>query len=118
MIIAVSSIPHLRGPSIEIPGADKIVHGIEYGVFAFLIFRSFFNFSDNFSLRGTLACAATFIVIFAVFDEFYQRSVPGRQFDVSDMIADIIGALLVLLIIGMRKRRARRAAGRSGQTAL
>jgi VanZ family protein len=50
-------------------------------------------------------------VAYAVFDEWHQSFVAGRNASVSDVIVDVIGAALMLLVIGcwslLRARRSR-----------
>ncbi len=109
MVIGLSSIPHLKGPSIDILAADKIAHFVEYGLFAILIYRSFSNFTSACSPGRAFLLSALFVILFAALDENYQRFVPGRQFDVYDLLTDTLGAILVLLLLWIRKRKARTA---------
>lgn len=104
-VIALSSIPNLSRPPIKILAADKIAHFIEYGIFAWVVFRSFSNIGRNFPLRRAFYLSAGFILVFALFDEYYQRFVPGRHFDVYDLLTDAGGAVLVLLLVWMKKKR-------------
>jgi VanZ family protein len=110
-VIALSSIPYLNQPPIRILAADKIAHFIEYGIFAWLVFRSFSNISTDFPLGRAFVYSTAFIFIFALFDEFYQRFVPGRQFDIYDLVTDAGGALLVLLLVWTKKKRERPSSG-------
>ena len=58
VIIAISSLPNLTGRQFRLIAFDKIVHFIEYSVFAFLIFRSFSHLSDKISLNKSLMLSA------------------------------------------------------------
>lgn len=106
-VITLSSIPNLSQPPIRILAADKIAHFIEYGIFAWVVFRSFSNISHDFSLARAFVLSTGFIVLFALFDEYYQHFVPGRHFDVYDLLTDAGGALLVLVLVTVKKRRER-----------
>jgi len=76
------------------PHWDKVVHTIEFVVFALLNLRA---------LRGSFSKAALPVIGFwAVFittaygalDEFHQSFVPGRDSDIFDLLADAGGACL------------------------
>jgi VanZ family protein len=104
-VLALSSIPHLGPPPLRLPAADKIAHFIEYGIFAWLIFRSFSNIGRLYSAGRLLLFTVLSVSVFALFDEFYQRHVPGRHFDMADVASDAAGAVAVLLLIWLRIRR-------------
>jgi VanZ family protein len=42
----------------------------------------------------TLVTATTFCVLYGWIDELHQRFVPGRQYDLRDLLADGTGALV------------------------
>ena len=104
-VLALSSIPDLGRPPVRILAADKIAHFVEYGIFAWVAFRSFSNIDRNYPLVRAFLLSVTFILAFAILDEYYQRFVPGRHFDIYDLLTDAGGAILVLLLIWMRKKR-------------
>lgn len=104
-VITLSSIPHLKPPPIRLLATDKVLHFIEYGIFALLAFRSFTRIGSVSQVNRALLGSAVFICIFAVLDEYYQRFVPGRHFDVYDILTDVGGAILVLLFLWLRSRR-------------
>lgn len=108
MIIAVSSLRNLRPPDLDIPQFDKLIHLIEYAFFALLIFRSFYHLGRQPNLRRSLLLSALFVSFFALADEIYQRFVPGRHSDWKDFVVDLLGALLVLLLFGLFRRRWKR----------
>ena len=110
-IITLSSIPNLNPPPIKILAADKLAHFIEYGIFAFLAFRSFSRIGNSSSPNRTFLFAALFVCVFAVMDEYYQRFVPGRHFDIYDILTDLGGALIVLVLLLIRMRRKKEATG-------
>ncbi|MBN1212793.1 MAG: VanZ family protein [candidate division Zixibacteria bacterium] len=108
-IITVSSIPRLQAPELKFIAVDKLAHFIEYAVFAFLTFRSFANISSNINLTAAYVLSSIFLIIFAALDEFYQSFIPGRYSDIGDVLVDILGALLVVTIFWMRRRRLKEA---------
>lgn len=103
-------------PAPEVAGADKnimkhvynLAHLPAYSILTFLLLCSFDSFTP-------LAQGAAFWTsfTFGVFNEVLQSHVPGRYFQVSDMMTNGTGALLTLVIFKMReaylvKREARK----------
>ncbi|MEA3296876.1 MAG: VanZ family protein [candidate division Zixibacteria bacterium] len=109
VIIIVSSIPNLQAPRVVAIAFDKIAHLLEYAIFSVLIFRSFSHWDVTSRPTRTFLFSALFLSLFAVFDEFYQKLIPGRNTDPLDIIADLSGALLVLIVLGLRRRWSQKA---------
>jgi VanZ family protein len=83
---------------LELPFADKVIH---IGLFGSLAVSIFFHFEQysNISFRSTRTKAFSLIIciLFGIGMEYYQKYfVPSRGFEVGDMLADAIGALLAL----------------------
>lgn len=108
LIIVLSSLPGLGLPSVKIIQLDKIIHFIEYAIFAVLIYRSFSHISDRIKGRLVIFLSMLFVALFAVFDEVYQSYVPGRQSDAFDLLFDFLGALLIIVYLSLRGKYARR----------
>lgn len=90
VIFVGSSIPQLP----DIPGgfSDKTAHGCEYAVLGLLLARGLAG-PRWLALPLRLALAAVVLAaLYGVSDEFHQRFVPGRSYDVHDMMADAVGA--------------------------
>jgi VanZ family protein len=103
LIVTISSLQRLPTDRLGFVGVDKVAHFIEYALFAFLTFRSFSNIGQRVSLRLALLLSLFFLVIFAAADEYYQHLV-GRSADIWDLVADVFGACLVLLLLWLRER--------------
>ena len=109
VIFAGSSFPHLP----DIPGgfSDKTAHVTEYAVLGLLLARAL---AGPRWLSITFPCVAGAVVVAALYgvsDECHQLFVPGREFDVHDMMADATGASIAagaLWVLGII-RRGRRA---------
>ncbi len=108
LIIVLSSIPHLQSPKLGFFSADKLIHFSEYAVFSFLFYRSF---EHSLAIKsrlnsGSMAALLTFalLLVFAVGDEFHQKFVPGRFADVFDVLADILGGTLMILVLHRRNK--------------
>ena len=73
---------------------DKHEHFLAYGILGALAVRAF----AKGTWRGvTLATALSAILLasaYGVSDEFHQRFVPGRDYEVLDMVADALGSTL------------------------
>lgn len=104
-IIAVSSIPNLKISRINIISFDKLIHFMEYAIFAFLIFRSVYNISAKLTLKRTMLISALFLSFFALMDEIVQHFIPGRHSELWDLFADISGAIIVLTLCGFWYRK-------------
>ncbi len=112
LIITLSSLPNLQSPNLGILNSDKVIHFAEYAVFAFLFYRSFsqsFSVSSAQSSRlnsGSMAALMTFalLLLFSVGDELHQKFVPGRTADVFDVLADVLGGALVILLLQQRNK--------------
>jgi len=104
LIIVLSSLPGLGVPQIRIIALDKIIHFIEYAVFAVLIFRSFSNISEKLQGRVIVFFSMLFVVLFALFDELYQSYIPGRSSDPFDFLFDVLGALIIILYLFVRRK--------------
>lgn len=88
---------------------DKIIHFLEYAIFAVLVYRSFSNISDRLSDRSVFLLSILFLSLFAALDETYQKFIPGRQPDLTDAISDISGSILILILLWLWRRRSRKS---------
>jgi VanZ family protein len=95
-IFFLSSLP---GDSFSLPDIidiDKVLHALVYGVLALTVL--FAIHEDRYlrnpwlaSLLGVLFC-----LLFGISDEYHQSFVPYRTPSVSDLVADTIGAVIVV----------------------
>jgi VanZ family protein len=79
---------------------DKLIHICLFGSLALSIFL-YFQDSTNSSLKTirAKAVALIFCILYGIGLEYYQKYfVPSRSFDVVDILADAMGALLALPI--------------------
>lgn len=90
-IFYVSAMPQVHVP-VFFRHSDKLFHFIEYFALALAGFFAFRN------VRGFRWRLLIFGVIFAIFDEVHQASVPGRVADYGDVIADVLPFFCLWLI--------------------
>ncbi len=92
---------------MDIVHFDKLVH---MGLFASLALSFFVHFelSKSSSLKSIRAKALTIILctLYGIGMEYYQKFyVPTRGFEVADMLADAVGALLALPFFMMIRKK-------------
>jgi VanZ family protein len=103
IVIILSVIPKLPTPPLEFHAFDKLAHLVEYGLFAVLAFRSFSHLGQGITTNRAFLLSALFLSLYALLNEIVQYFVPGRHSDVYDLIADLLGAFLVLIFLRQRR---------------
>ncbi|UCD95124.1 MAG: VanZ family protein [Candidatus Zixiibacteriota bacterium] len=111
LIICLSSMPDLGKSRLAVLRVDKLLHFGEYAIFAVLIFRSFSNISSHLGAKYVIYLSLLFIAFFALFDELYQGYVIGRESDALDLLFDILGATLIIVLMYIRGKHHRDAGG-------
>jgi len=108
MIIIVSSIPSI--PTLKVHTArsvirlDYLIHFFEYGLLTFMAFLHFVSSEFRLNYKKIILITVS-IILFAVIDELHQKLIPGRSFNVKDIISDIAGILaaVVFCVLVFRK---------------
>ncbi len=101
LIFLISSIAQY-----DLPGAPDFAstaaHVIEYGILGFLIKRGIHGtYNEPGSIREErlyFIAALTACCLYALSDEVHQLFVPGRHFQVSDLIADSAGGVIGIVL--------------------
>lgn len=108
VIFFLSTLPESVTPGRGII-SDKVCHGAEYFILAFLIL---FALQRTTRARFFTAFWITLVwaVLYGLSDEIHQLYVPTRQFDVRDLLADAGGVVLLFLILWVLQRSGRRGA--------
>jgi len=96
-IIILSSIPNI--PTLKIHTArteirlDYLMHFCEYGVLTFIAFLSFSGkeFKINYKKIGLIAVS---LILFAILDELHQKLIPGRSYNIKDIMSNVTGILV------------------------
>ena len=100
IIMTVSSIPKLPVMKIEtgrgIIRLDYFIHICEYGSLAFLAFLSFADDKLRLSIKKYALLTAG-LIAFSLVDEFHQKLIPGRTFNVKDIYSNLTGIVAALV---------------------
>jgi VanZ family protein len=89
LILGLSSIPASDIPVQLFWGADKLVHFAVYAGLGALALIAIWR--GDMRARVALSLVALLGLAFGVIDELYQGTVPGRDSDWADVIADFAG---------------------------
>jgi len=104
-MFVVMHIPKNKLPTVRVPGLDKTVHFICYGVLAVLCAWS--------AVRGGAALTGRWygkwilvIAMYAVADEMLQGlAVVNRTPDLADWVADVAGVVVGFGVVGFMRAR-------------
>ena len=91
LIFLASSISFLPTKVPFFTFRDKLIHFLEYAVFGYLLWQSVTRWKIDTSLAGLMLLALLLGTVYAGSDEIHQYYVPGRDANVFDWIADVIG---------------------------
>lgn len=111
IIFGLSSIPNVAEPRTHTLPYDKVAHFGEYAVLAFALAGSLRRHAPRWLPVSVLLVAAiAAAALYGAGDEFHQRFVHGRDPDVHDWLADVIGSAAgaiasVALVRGRDPRR-------------
>lgn len=90
LIFYLSSQSNIKVPMKHFRFKDKVLHCIEYGVLAGLLFSALYKFQG----RKRLLFAIVLSSLYGLGDEIHQYYVPGRTADPYDFLADCVGSVL------------------------
>jgi VanZ family protein len=99
-VFLVSSIPHL--PTLKIHTArseirlDYLIHFCEYGFMALMTFLAFSDVKFRMS-KWKWVLLTTGLAIFALADEYHQKFIPGRTYNIHDFLSNISGIITALI---------------------
>jgi len=93
-IIILSSIPNI--PTLKVHTAraeirlDYLIHFCEYGVLTFIAFLSYAGGEFKISYKKYILITVG-LILFAVLDELHQKLIPGRTYNIKDIISNVTG---------------------------
>jgi len=103
VLLVLTSIPGKYAPNIGV--SDKIEHSGAYLVLAVLVnFTYMFQRKIPEFYKKPVIFTFFTIVFYGLVDEIHQMFIPGRMADVRDLIADVIGGIVGILIVQLIKK--------------
>jgi VanZ family protein len=108
VIFFLSTLPESATPGRGIV-SDKVCHGAEYFILAFLILFALQR-TTRASFFTAFWITLGWVALYGLSDEIHQLYVATRNFDVGDLLADVVGAALLFLILWALQRSGRRGA--------
>ena len=111
-IFIQSSISKLSTPDLGFKSQDKLAHLVEFAILAFLLRRAFFYYPNAKWREKWYLLTLLVGGCYAVFDEIHQAFVPGRTAVLYDVLADVIGVLIVINIYRFLKNKIINTSGR------
>lgn len=84
----------------QIDPVSWAVHFAEYAVLAALLWQAL-RYTPRLDRRAA-ALAFVLAALYAISDEWHQSFVPGRYPDIRDVLVDVAGALVALLLLGRK----------------
>ena len=98
LIFAVSNISNLSITKL-LKWQDKVLHFLEYGLFAFFLLRALANSVTRFWKKNSYRLTLALGVLYALSDELHQNFVLGRTVEFYDFLADVSGVVFALVCI-------------------
>jgi VanZ family protein len=99
----------------DIPDLDKGLHSIAYGVLALSVLFAVPEQQYQANPYWISGLVVLFCLLYGISDEFHQSFVPGRFPSVLDLVADTIGAVVVVFVWFRMKKQESGARGQSTQ---
>ena len=93
-IIILSSIPNI--PTLKVHTAraeirlDYLIHFCEYGVLTFIAFLSYAGSEFKINYKKYILITVG-LILFAVLDELHQKLIPGRSYNIKDIMSNVAG---------------------------
>ncbi len=78
-----------------------IAHFMEYLILALIFYKAVF--ASGVKLRKSMLVTFVFCLLYAISDEIHQLFVPGRAFQITDILIDTLGASVGIGIILFKK---------------
>lgn len=98
-IFYLSSISDPPDPGISLPLMDKLVHMVLYGGLAATVSIGIRRSNETVKPWVQWWVPIVFAVAYGVTDELHQVFVPNRGWQLSDLVADALGAVVAQVIL-------------------
>jgi len=97
LLVTLTSLPKLTIPIDNIVNIDKLAHSGFYAIWA-LLYLLMFTPQDFAVARRRIYALCLWVPLA---DELHQIPIPGRMFSWWDLLADLVGIGLMLIIVGI-----------------
>ena len=108
VIFFLSSLPDAMTPGRDIL-SDKLCHGGEYFILAFLILFALQR-TTRAGFFTSMGITIVWVALFGLSDEIHQSYVLTRHCDILDLAADVGGAVALFLILWIMQLSGKRGA--------
>jgi VanZ family protein len=95
LLLTLTSVPKLKMPIEHVLNIDKLAHLGFYAIWA-LLFALMFHPRTWITVRKRLIILGMWVPLL---DELHQIPIPGRMFSWWDLLADLIGIGLAILLL-------------------
>lgn len=100
LLLVLTSLPAENLPDVSL--GDKVEHLLAFCVLAVLLKLTLLLQNKSVKVKKRSSLFTIVIVgIYAALDEIHQIFIPSRTGDIVDWIADISGALIAVLLLGL-----------------
>ncbi len=109
LLIYIGQRPGHEIPAVvgAVRGFDKFAHAIGYGILAFFLFRAVYPPQPQRPPRiiGGPLSIILYVSMIGALDEIFQLFHPTRHGDILDWVADTAGAIIVVSICLLHRKR-------------
>jgi len=95
LVIVVALVPVKFPPQVLFSFQDKIIHALIYFLLAFLAVNTFWRKK----IANPKICSFFYAFSLGLFMELVQHFLPYRSFELGDILANLLGSLLGVLVI-------------------
>lgn len=95
LLVTLTSVPQLKMPIEHVLNIDKLAHLGFYTIWAVLFILMFHPRMWN-TVRRRILLLSLWVPLL---DELHQIPIPGRMFSVWDLLADLVGIGLAILLM-------------------
>jgi len=94
VIILLLAASFLKIAEVTKPGADKSLHFIAFFALTLLLVFTFQSYKSRHKFTLSFAVA----LLIGLFIELLQLGLPSREFSLLDLLADLVGIILALVL--------------------
>jgi VanZ family protein len=80
------------------PFVDKVLHFVAYGIMGILFYRAYQTLRIKNNIQMLMLLSVVSASLYGISDEIHQSFVPFREAEVADVIADMLGAAIGVLL--------------------